>query len=124
MFRQTFKKVKTKRGITGKALSQITGISENHISEFLNGKRDVTTEKLWEMIMGLEKLSPGSKQDFAEFIGDGQSLKVTLDLERTVQELDVKDFLQLWQVASERMTEIYQVNQQHHQQKQDLSIAS
>ena len=110
MLRQYFKKVKTERHITGKALSQVTGISENHISEYLNGKRDVTSDKLWEMMEGLERLSPGATDDFAELVGKGRPMKVEINLEKTVQEMDVRDFLRLWQVASERMTEIYQDN--------------
>ncbi len=111
MLRQYFKNVKTERRITGKSLSQVTGISENHISEYLNGKRDVTSDKLWEMMEGMDKLSPGAKEDLAELIGQARPMKVEINLEKTVKEMDVRDFLHLWQVASERMTEIYQDNQ-------------
>ncbi|MEA5511808.1 helix-turn-helix transcriptional regulator [Crocosphaera sp. UHCC 0190] len=123
MLRQYFKKVKAERRVTGKALSQITGISENHISEYLNGKRDVTSEKLWEMMEGMEQLSPGAKDDFAELIGKARTMRVEINLEKTVQEMDVRDFLHLWQVASQRMTEIYQDNQKKTENKGKFPLA-
>lgn len=64
MFREVVKKVKEARKITGKALSDQTGISPNHISKFLSGERDVTTETLWRMVQGMEQLSPGAEEDF------------------------------------------------------------
>ncbi|MDV3002503.1 MAG: hypothetical protein N5P05_004158 (plasmid) [Chroococcopsis gigantea SAG 12.99] len=64
MFREVVRKVKEARKITGKALSDQTGISANHISKFLSGDRDVTTETLWRMVEGMEQLSPGAEEDF------------------------------------------------------------
>lgn len=68
MLRQIFKEIKQYRGVTAKAISQRTGISENHISEYLNGKRDITSERLWIMIDAIEQLSPGAKADFGRRI--------------------------------------------------------
>lgn len=64
MFREAFKEIKKRHGITGKAISETTGISQNHISEFVNNKRDVTSETLWRMVEALDKLSPGAWKDF------------------------------------------------------------
>jgi plasmid maintenance system antidote protein VapI len=46
MHREAFKKTKNYFSITGKQLHQQTGVSENHISEFLRGKRAVSTDVL------------------------------------------------------------------------------
>ncbi|MBR8832088.1 MAG: hypothetical protein N5P05_004457 (plasmid) [Chroococcopsis gigantea SAG 12.99] len=64
MFREVVKKVKEARKITTKALSDQTRISPNHISKFLSGDRDVTTETLSRLVEGMEMLSPGAEKDF------------------------------------------------------------
>jgi transcriptional regulator with XRE-family HTH domain len=52
--------------ITGKKLSEESGISENHISEFRRGKSKtgVSTKVLWQLIESMEKIAPGSRQHF------------------------------------------------------------
>lgn len=64
MFREVVRKVKEGRKITTKALSDQTRISPNHISKFLSGERDVTTETLSRLVEGMEQLSPGAEKDF------------------------------------------------------------
>jgi transcriptional regulator with XRE-family HTH domain len=90
MFREIFKEVKKCRRITGKAISQITGISANHISEYINGKRDVTGDTLWRMIEAMEELSPGARCQFGrEIIGDRSAQSVEDNrLEINFDELD------------------------------------
>lgn len=66
MLREIFKEVKRSHGVTGKAISQLTGISQNHISEYINGKRDVTSETLWRMVEAMEQLSSGAAADFGQ----------------------------------------------------------
>ena len=73
MLRQIFKQVKQSRSITGKAISQATGISEVHISAYLRGKRDVTSETLWRMIEAMDELSPGAAAEFRQRLpGEGE----------------------------------------------------
>ena len=73
MLREIFKEVKRSHGITGKAISQLTGISQNHISEYINGKRDVTSETLWRMIEAMDELSKGAAAEFRQRLpGEGQ----------------------------------------------------
>jgi transcriptional regulator with XRE-family HTH domain len=52
--------------ITGKQLSQVSGISENHISDFRRGKSKtgVSTKVLWQLLEAMEKIAPGSQQYF------------------------------------------------------------
>ena len=68
MFREIFKQVKKSHGITGKAISQATGISQNHISEYIRGKRNVTDETLWRMIEAMDEMSPGVKKQFGSLL--------------------------------------------------------
>jgi len=70
MLRRAFKSVKDRRKISNAALHRITGISESHLSAFLNPNRstDITTEKLSQLIEAMEEISPGAKYDFAKTI--------------------------------------------------------
>ncbi|MCL1473100.1 helix-turn-helix domain-containing protein [Argonema antarcticum] len=58
IFRQTLEYY----GITGKQISQVSGVSENHISEFRRGKSKtgVSTDVLWKFLEAMEKIRPGS----------------------------------------------------------------
>jgi hypothetical protein len=59
-------------GIQAKTLSQMTGVSENHISEFRRGKlrSGMTTTKLWELLIAMDQLEPGSKQHFCMLMAE------------------------------------------------------
>ena len=59
--REAFKKTKRYYGITGTKLHKQTGVSQNHISEFINGKSKISTEILDSLVNGMEELEPGSK---------------------------------------------------------------
>jgi transcriptional regulator with XRE-family HTH domain len=92
MFREIFKKVKESRGITGKAISEVTGISQNHISKFLSAERDVTTETLWRMVKGMDIVSPGAEQ---EFFQDLTGHTGRLSLKQIVANAEPQDLLQV-----------------------------
>ena len=80
MLREVFTKIKKSHGITGKAISQKTGISQKHISEYINGKRDVTSEALWRMVEAMDQLSPGALRDFGlRLTGLGGSLTTLVE---------------------------------------------
>lgn len=68
MLRNFFKQTRQHYGITGKAISELTGISQNHISEYQNGKRDVTSDTLWRMIEAMDNIAPGSRKHFGNLI--------------------------------------------------------
>lgn len=51
-------------GITGKKLSEVTGVSQNHISEFRRGKGSVSTEVLAKLVEGMEAIAPGAGENF------------------------------------------------------------
>ena len=54
--------------ISAKQLSQLSGVSENHISEFRRGKRDISTTVLSKLVSGMDQLAPGSRQQFFQSI--------------------------------------------------------
>jgi transcriptional regulator with XRE-family HTH domain len=78
MFRESFISLKNELGITGKALSQQSGVVDSAISQYINGKRDLPTETLWELLKGLESLSPGAIKLYLNMML--QSLGVSQDL--------------------------------------------
>ncbi|KAM3112759.1 helix-turn-helix domain-containing protein [Phormidesmis sp. 146-33] len=51
-------------GITGKRLSEVTGFSQTHISEFRKGKTNPSCNTLQSLLDGMDELSPGAKRDF------------------------------------------------------------
>ena len=78
MHREAFKKTKNYFRITGKELHKQTGVSENHISEFLLGKRAVSTDVLDRLVQAMEELEPESKQFYTDQIREKESKASTL----------------------------------------------
>ncbi len=66
--REAFIKTKKFYGVTNKALYDQTGVSRSHISEFINCKRDMTTDVLDKLIKGMDKLAPGAKRHYCELL--------------------------------------------------------
>jgi transcriptional regulator with XRE-family HTH domain len=67
--------------ISAKELSKLTGISENHISEFRRSKGDVSTLILHNLLNGMDNLAGGSKQYFLDLLSnqkDSNTLKQSL----------------------------------------------
>jgi hypothetical protein len=66
LFDQTLKRY----GIQAKALSGLSGVSQNHISEFRSGKlkTGVTTDCLYRLLVGMDELSPGSRRYFCDLL--------------------------------------------------------
>ena len=64
--RKAFIRTQSYYRITGKALHEITGISRNHISEFINNKRDMRTDSLDRLIQAMDELEPGALQFYTD----------------------------------------------------------
>jgi hypothetical protein len=66
LFDQTLKRY----GIQAKALSGLSGVSQNHISEFRGGKlkTGVTTDCLYRLLVAMDELSPGSRHYFCDLL--------------------------------------------------------
>lgn len=56
--------------IEAKALSELTGVSQQHISQFRLGKlkTGVTTDCLMRLLLGMEELSPGARRYFCDLL--------------------------------------------------------
>jgi len=71
-------------GIRGKDLSDLSGVSVNHISEFKNKrlKTGVTTDCLLRLLDAMDQLSPGAKKFFCDTLSGSQyQQKFALELE-------------------------------------------
>lgn len=66
--RQAFIDTKTYYGIKGNALSEASGVSAKHISEYSNRKRDVSSEVLDKLIEGMDNLEPGAKRRYCQLL--------------------------------------------------------
>jgi transcriptional regulator with XRE-family HTH domain len=75
MFRSCFIQLKKQLDITGRALSQSTGIPHSRISEYINNRRDISTETLWILLQGLEDLSPGAISAYCSLLLTSQGVK-------------------------------------------------
>jgi hypothetical protein len=76
--REAFITTKLYFGITGSRLHEVTGVSRNHISEFINYKRDVTTNVFDKLVLGMEEIEPESKQFYTDQIREKESRVYTL----------------------------------------------
>lgn len=89
MIRIFFKQAILHYGITGKRLSEVSGVSENHISEFKTGKRTVSVEVLWKLLVALDQIEPGARQYFCNLLsGEGEARSVGKSLERLIAAAD------------------------------------
>lgn len=56
--------------IEAKVLSELTGVSQQHISQFRLGKlkTGVTTDCLMRLLIGMDELSPGARRYFCDLL--------------------------------------------------------
>lgn len=80
MFYKIFKKIQTRHGIKAIEIKEISGIGNQHLSEFGSGKVDLTSKKLWAVIEAMETISPGAKADFAAEIANFED-RAELDID-------------------------------------------
>jgi transcriptional regulator with XRE-family HTH domain len=73
-FDQTLKRY----GITGKRLSEVTGYSTTHISEFRNGKTNPSCETLMCLLSGMDQIEPGARQYFCALLA-GKPIETTIE---------------------------------------------
>ena len=64
MIDKLFKQNQDEHGISTKSLAVAVGISAKHLSEFRNGKTNITLELLWRLLEAMDQLSPGARRDF------------------------------------------------------------
>ena len=86
MIRECFSQVKKDREVTGRALSEVTGIPDGSISNFLNGKKDLTVTTFWTLLEGMEKLSPGALESFCSLLA-GRASEIKLNEEQIADQI-------------------------------------
>ncbi len=103
--RQAFVKTRNYFGIKGNKLHQITGVSENHISEFTRGKRDVSSKILDQLIEGMEQLKPGAKRYYCNCLF-GKNIDSPVQIvspEEIVSLMDADELSQLMLAVAARL---------------------
>ncbi|XWK91759.1 MAG: XRE family transcriptional regulator (plasmid) [Phormidium sp.] len=95
IFRQTLEYY----GITGKQISMVSLVSENHISEFRRGKSKtgVSTDVLWKFLQAMEEIKPGAATYFcsqlAKAVG-GENSIISAELPKQLETLlSVQNFV-------------------------------
>lgn len=94
-FDQTLKQL----GITGKKLSEVTGISTTHISEFRNGKANPSCEMLERMLNGADYIRPGAKRYFCQLLAG----EAPQSLESSIERLDNMQLARLLLTVADRL---------------------
>ena len=64
MIRQALTKTQDRYRIKGTHLAEESGISQQHWSEYRNGKADLVSTKAWAALEAMERISPGAIQYF------------------------------------------------------------
>lgn len=78
MIHQYFDQALKRHGISGKRLSDVTGISQAHISEFRNGKTNPPCDTFMRLLDGADQIEPGTKQYFCQLLA-GRSFDTVID---------------------------------------------
>lgn len=99
-----FRETQDKYGVSSKALAEAVDITTKHLSQFRNGHTNIPTNLLWQLLEEMNNLKPGAKNYFAEKLaGRSKPLKVEVDLEKTINELEASDLLRIWDLANKRV---------------------
>ncbi|MCC3415217.1 MULTISPECIES: hypothetical protein [unclassified Microcoleus] len=67
------KQAQDEYNIKGMALAAAAGISRNHLSEIRNGKAWISEEIFCQLLEGMDKLAPGSRQYFCLLLSESDS---------------------------------------------------
>ena len=100
-FLQSFNRMLKHQKITGKALSETSGISTPHISEIRNGKTNPSLEVFERLIDAAEKLKPGSRRMFASLMAGEEGLSI----EELAEQLSKKELGQLLIAIAPRISD-------------------
>ncbi|MBP0020332.1 MAG: helix-turn-helix transcriptional regulator [Cyanobacteria bacterium SBLK] len=71
--RKALLKIKNKYKISNVSISRLTGISENHLSQFFRGNRNATDAVLDEILGALEHINPGAREEYGMEISQSHS---------------------------------------------------
>lgn len=70
MFHEILKKIQSCRGIKSSEIVEIADIQSTQLSEFRNGKSDISSRKLWSILEAMETIDPGAKANFCQAIAN------------------------------------------------------
>ncbi len=103
-----FRETQDKYQVSSKELADTVGITTKHLSQFRNGHTNIPTNLLWQLLEEMNRQSPGAKNYFAEKLaGQSKPLRVEVDLEKTINELEAQDLLRIWDLANQRVLGLY-----------------
>lgn len=88
--------------ISGISLHELTGVSRNHISEFINNKRDMRTASLDKLVKAMEKLEPGALQFYTDELR-GERSRRTFNPMAFVEAMDDEDVSKLMFAIAAKM---------------------
>lgn len=101
--REAFIRTQSYYRITGTALHEITGISRNHISEYINNKRDMRTESLDRLVQAMEELEPGALQFYTDELRERKSKVTVTNPKALVDAMDNKQMSELMFAIAARL---------------------
>ena len=101
--REAFIRTQSYYRITGKALHEITGISRNHISEFINNKRDMRTDSLDRLVLAMDELEPGAMQFYTDELRGKKSKVTIVNPKALVDKMDNKQMSELMFAIAAKM---------------------
>lgn len=98
MLYKYFQETQDQHGVSNKDLAREAGISGKHLSEFRNGKANVTLDRLWHLVETLDRLSPGARKDFGLKLAgctNGLSSSEELSLNNLIAKIPPSELLQV-----------------------------
>ncbi len=101
--REAFIRTQSYYRITGMALHEITGISRNHISEYINNKRDMRTESLDRLVQAMDELEPGALQFYTDELRGRKSKVTVTNPKALVDAMDNKQISELMFAIAAKM---------------------
>jgi transcriptional regulator with XRE-family HTH domain len=100
MIHQYFDQALKRHGITGKKLSDVTGISQAHISEFRHGKTNPACDTLMRLLDGADQIEPGAKHYFCQLLAGRPAGN---SIENTIEMMDGQQLAQLLFAIAEKL---------------------
>jgi transcriptional regulator with XRE-family HTH domain len=96
MLHQYFDQALKRYRISGKQLSDVTGISTSHISDFRRGKTNPSCEILMSLLDGADQIEMGVKEYFCQLLS-GRSF------DNNIEEMDYQQLAQLLVAIADKL---------------------
>lgn len=108
MINKFFKEVQDECGVQNKELVRTVKISPKHLSEFRSGTTNLNTGLLWELIIAMDRISPGAKQAFGLKIASRRIFreKERIDWSELIENASAEDMEQILLAMADRWSQI------------------